>query len=753
MSKYKIHRVYVSAGTTETLTVDYEHTTNELYFWAFPDTAEGQEKHIEEGSIESWMNAGKCICIGDGQYRFFGAFTCGYTVFVARKSDADTIPEQKPYGAFPLASLIQSIGELIKRVEEDATEILRALRAPEADGKMILPMKNRRAGKILGFNDAGFPTVGEDCKQVSELFDAQKNCASYVEQAALKAQESANHADYAQRCAREAGDSATESDKHADDALRYAQEALSSLQKIGDQAHKAIEEINRVAGEVSLGIDGELRDVESNVSEDAALTKELVQRAEEIYQSLSALKENYSGLQCFISCAAKHVENNRMFVENLLAENAEGLNMLDTAKEALKIIADGHVESATQELPNPQTEAGNDNYYAYWGTLTNIGAEAKNVIPKTISFYRRDNSGTTNSDVPRYVRILRKDENNLWYVSYQSENALAPNNFTENAEMMWQLKEVAGGAIPPTEQVAIVQTDNPDSEATNVVMWGAKSTLAYNGGVWSLQINDANKQNRAPSIKLRYSTVSVLVTQDDLACVKAELAAETSSKITALTVQSGSDDNNAGLYGWRGTLRSLGAFGDAVSIEAVSIKRGSGNENSGVALWARLLKQVGDAWTIVAQSTHSRKFGDVAESAELTWEMQLVDGVIPPSADEHVAIVFVNDTAKAANASDGLLRFRTVSNIGGGITGTLSQSQPSGQSYSPWLKLRFAPLAGTRIYATQENLETLANALASAEQQLNSLGTDVSLKADSDALTSLADRVAALEAASAGTEE
>ncbi|MBE6401334.1 MAG: hypothetical protein E7037_04810 [Verrucomicrobia bacterium] len=616
MSKYKIHRVYVSAGTTETLTVDYEHTTNELYFWAFPDTAEGQEKHIEEGCIESWMNAGKCICIGDGQYRFFGAFTCGYTVFVARKSDADTIPEQKPYGAFPLASLIQSIGELIKRVEEDATEILRALRAPEADGKMILPMKNRRAGKILGFNDAGFPTVGEDCKQISELFDAQKNCASYVEQAALEAQESANHADYAQRYAREAGDSATESDKHADDAHRYAQEALGSLQKIGDQAHKAIEEINRVAGEVSSGIDGELRDVESNVSEDAAITKELVQRTEEIYQSLSALKENYSGLQCFISCAAKHVENNRMFVENLLAENAEGLNAINHATET--------------------------------------------------------NSGTV------FLAEGTSDErvNAVLTAQQVRENFTSKEQMQEVSEKISEHGELITNAVPLLETVPA----------------------------------DGN--------------------------------------------------NNADAHGYLGTLRALGAFGGAVLVRRLSVwTRATGTIASGsIAVWARILKIENGAWTVAAQSEDSAKWNDYGLNAEIEFKMLPVVGVTPPNADETIAVVFVNDPAATAATSHGKLSFRTIT-LHGGIANVLNapDNLNAGNSWSPRIKLRFAPLAGTQICATQENLETLANAtgqaLASVEQWLNALETDVSLKADSDALTALADRVAALEAASAGTEE
>lgn len=613
---YRIRQVYVSAGASETLTLDYEHSQSELYFWAFPDD-ENSNSEIENGSIESWMNAGKCICIGDGQYRFFGAFTCGYTVFVARKSEADTIPQQKPYNAFPLASLIQSIGELIKRVEEDATEILRALRAPESDGKMILPMKKRRAGKVLGFDENGFPTVGEDCEQVAELLEAQKNCASYVQQAALNAQEASNHADSAQQYAREAGDSATEADEFADDAHLYAQEALGALQKIGDQAQKAIEENKRVSGEVSSEIDGTLRDVESNVNEDAERAAEYVARVEEIYQSLSSLKESYGTLQCFIACAAKHVENNRMFVEKLLAENAEGLNAIDHATET---------NSGTVFLAAGTSDA-------------------------------RDNAVLTAAQV--------------------LENFTSKEQMREASETLSEHRELISKAVPLLE------------------------TVAPNG------------------------------------------------------------DNNANAYGYLGTLRALGAFGGSVLVSRLSVfTRTIGDiENGSVAVWARILKIVDGAWVIAAQSESPAKWNDYGLDAEIPFKMIPSEGVVPPSADEKIAIVFVNNASAAAGTSNGLLSFRSVSSIRGGIANALNapDNLNAGNSWSPRIKLRFAPLAGTQVCATQEDFQTFAGATQEAftnvQQSLNVLETDVSLKADADVLSALADRVSALEAANAGTEE
>lgn len=187
-------------------------------------------------------------------------------------------------------------------------------------------------------------------------------------------------------------------------------------------------------------------------------------------------------------------------------------------------------------------------------------------------------------------------------------------------------------------------------------------------------------------------------------------------------------DNNADAFGYLGTLRALGAFGDAVDVRRLCVySRSSGTIASGsIAVWARILKIENDTWTVAAQSENSVKWNDYGLNAEIPFEMVPVAGITPPNADEAVAIVFVNDPAAAAGTSNGRLSFRTVS-LHGGLQHALNapDNLNAGQAWSPRMKLRFAPLAGTQIHATQESLETLADAttqaLASVQQWLNNL--------------------------------
>ena len=319
MSKYKIHQVYVSAGTTETLAIDYEHTTDELYFWAFPDAHESA-RDISEGSIESWMNAGKCIAVASGEYKFFGAFDCGYTVFVARKSDTKTKPKQKLYQSFPLSTLILSIEELIKRVEEDAVEILRAIRTPEADGKMILPTKQARAGKVLGFDEQGNPAVGEGCSQLSELMKSKDDCNKYVEEAKRYAKESKDQAAVSGKMAEESDKSAIDSEDWSEKSREYSNAALASLQRVSDEVNKGVLRISKIYEEFNSVLNGALIDTEAEVK---ALAEQARLDAESISQIRDTILEQQAALsdaQCFICCALKKTESNKNKVAELTSE-------------------------------------------------------------------------------------------------------------------------------------------------------------------------------------------------------------------------------------------------------------------------------------------------------------------------------------------------------------------------------------------------------------------------------------------------
>lgn len=182
------------------------------------------------------------------------------------------------------------------------------------------------------------------------------------------------------------------------------------------------------------------------------------------------------------------------------------------------------------------------------------------------------------------------------------------------------------------------------------------------------------------------------------------------TKVPLLETVPPAGNNNANGYGYVGTLRNLSAFGGSVLVSRISVfTRINGYiENGDAAVWARILKIVDGAWVVAAQSANSAKWNDYGFNAEIPFEMQAVPGIPPPSADETIAIVFVNSASAAAGTSNGLLSFRTVS-LNGGIGNALNapDNLNAGNSWSPRMKLRFAPLAGTEQYAPADALDLL----------------------------------------------
>ncbi|MBR5590937.1 MAG: hypothetical protein IKW38_00185 [Kiritimatiellae bacterium] len=189
-----------------------------------------------------------------------------------------------------------------------------------------------------------------------------------------------------------------------------------------------------------------------------------------------------------------------------------------------------------------------------------------------------------------------------------------------------------------------------------------------------------------------------------------------SKQLTALEAQVpvvratlGAANNNANGYGYRGPLSRLGVYGEAVVIRRLAITtRTSGNQNSTVPLWARVVRNVDGAWMVCAQSKEPRKWEEVAPGAELAWEMEAVPGVLPPSADESVAIVWVNDPDAPAAQSDGQVSWRTVT-VSGGLgfaLPTVPTTSSSIQSWSPRIVLDFT--AVTKALKVDTSLSSIS---------------------------------------------
>ena len=634
--KYKVQRVYVSAGTSETLAVEYEHTPDELYFWAFPDALQNASE-INEGSIESWINAGKCIATGVGEYKFFGAFDCGYTVFVARKSEADTEPEQKPNAPFPLASLLKAIMELKKRSQEDAEEILRALRSPEADSKMILPTASQRAGKLFGFNDDGDPAIGKECRQFAQMMEAQINCESYVEQAKQYANNAEEHKKTVSWLADQARESRDETEELAGESKAYALEAQTWRDKTAVVGMNAISKV-----ELSKG----------RAEQAAEEAKEAAARAEQAMNSAASGAVYLDQKLCYVGCAAKQAKEAREAIEAKVAELGEHVGNLEGYPTA------DDIESGIK-------------------TQSIIGHDGKKTTGNG-AYLDGDNLELMSGGLP--VKVPAKSGTVAMISDVQSAIA---------SVYKYKGTVATESALPTSENIV--------GDVYNVTETG--ENFAWDGTKWDSLRGD-----------IEYATAESI--QAEINRAKAAEA----GKVPLLETVPADGTGDVDAYGYLGTLRALGAFGDAVLVSKLSVfTRNSGNlVNSNVSLWCRILKAVEGAWVVVAQSDNPAKWSTYGQGAEIPFNMQPVAGVTPPSADEKIAIVFVNSATAAASTANGTLSFRSVSGNGGFATelSTNANEASSNTNWKPRIKLRFAPLSGNKQAATEEELNRLADVLA-----------------------------------------
>lgn len=230
-------------------------------------------------------------------------------------------------------------------------------------------------------------------------------------------------------------------------------------------------------------------------------------------------------------------------------------------------------------------------------------------------------------------------------------------------------------------------------------------------------------------------------------------ASALSEKCSLLSNVAGTANNNANGYGYVGTLRNLGAWGGAVNVEKLSFWRRSNSGGTTGTVYARILKASADgtAWIVASQSTNAVDTSTVAFSGEIAFQMASVAGVVPPSANERIAIVFVTDSSAEAGSSVGALGFRTVDGAGA-LANALPSTPPlpSGQaSYRPMIGLKFAamnsPTAEVDAY-TKAEMDTLLGNIVS------SCNTAIATKADRTTVSALTTRVEANENALGGNK-
>lgn len=304
---YQIKRIHIDAGGAGSVFLNYPHDTSDLYFWTFPDDMSSSAV----GSVESGISAGLILKIGESEYRFKNAYVGGYTVFVARKSVLKTVARQKLGAAFPLASLLESLTEISRICEDLSVEADRSLRAPEAEGKMILPPASQRAGSILGFDAYGNPAVGKKIPQVQDLFSQETRIEGMILQAENAAAQAKNSENLARQFANEAEVSTREAEAHAERAMKSQDNAEAVLGDVKSAGATALNDITNLKQESLDALDGRGNAILDRAEGAAAETEEDRQAVQDLVNSLNLTNVDLQQKLCFLACAVKTVTEHK----------------------------------------------------------------------------------------------------------------------------------------------------------------------------------------------------------------------------------------------------------------------------------------------------------------------------------------------------------------------------------------------------------------------------------------------------------
>lgn len=194
----------------------------------------------------------------------------------------------------PVSAIISEINQIRQRVKDHTTNIARAIKVPEeGSNDVIIPPKEVRAGKVLGFDSNGNPTTGADCAQVKELLDAGKQCKEAVELAATQVSEAKRQANIAGTHASDCNDSVAECVELLEEAELEANKAKTYAEKAASNGADAVNKARIAANEAMLA------------NEQAQHAKEEVLASKE---DVAVKTQDLNKAVCYVACAASNVE-------------------------------------------------------------------------------------------------------------------------------------------------------------------------------------------------------------------------------------------------------------------------------------------------------------------------------------------------------------------------------------------------------------------------------------------------------------
>ena len=720
MESYNLIDGFNEHGEDIVLRPSWEHKTSELRFLA---AAEDEEHPLVK--VLSTTNFTK-----DGDaYTFHYPFEFAglpWRVFAWRVTTENGSVDYTE-GRVPVEAILTKISELSAKAEEFGLLYRRALKAPEdMAGKMIVPLKKLRLGKVLGFDDDGLPICGlKNIRETKEFLDEMKRILADLVANADKMLE-----EFAETAKRIMDEKVAEATEIADNARKICEALAKEIREIRDRIEKLYAELTRYRYEVLTREEYEAKKAAGTLEADVIYfvkgTVAINDTLERLEEALSSLSEAYAEL------SARH-DADVAALEGTIQATSDALDAAfaeaTAAIEALEGKHDAESLAATQRLNDLQ--GGLQTLKARVDALQEqADASTAGVAENAAGIADLQQSLTEKTDALRGLidalttQVGEGDaENNAVArglldrmdaaeAKNDEQDAGIAGNAGEIAALKAQLGAALNEDIPAlldfyTQAIADLQAKS--GVATMTFSGTSKLSTATVMDVNDAVVgHDANGAMRVSSAGAAANGTVYLPESETSALSNAAASLKLlRKKANALSVEGGatSASDNSNQYSFVGPLTSLGVTGACADLNTVTFYRRANNTpNGSTQVYLRLLKKVvgsdgNKTWQIASQSVNAVAFSNTAINGDPcgTFYMKRVAGVEPPTCAETVALVMVGAADAEVNTS---LQFgcKVAPSTTGGVCASIPiadaiTSDKGGLAVVPMLDITWTPCA------------------------------------------------------------
>ena len=675
MESYNLIDGFNEHGEDIVLRPSWEHKTSELRFLA---AAEDEEHPLVK--VLSTTNFTK-----DGDaYTFHYPFEFAglpWRVFAWRVTTENGSVDYTE-GRVPVEAILTKISELSAKADEFGLLYRRALKAPEdMAGKMIVPLKKLRLGKVLGFDDDGLPICGlKNIREAKEFLDEMKRILADLVANADKMLE-----EFAETAKRIMDEKVAEATEIADNARKICEALAKEIREIRDRIEKLYAELTRYRYEVLTREEYEAKKAAGTLEADVIYfvkgTVAINDTLERLEEALSSLSEAYAEL------SARH-DADVAALEGTIQATSDALDAAfaeaTAAIEALEGKHDAESLAATQRLNDLQ--GGLQTLKARVDALQEqADASTAGVAENAAGIAELQQSLTEKTDALRGLidalttQVGEGDaENNAVArglldrmdaaeAKNDEQDAGIAGNAGEIAALKAQLEAALNEDIPAlldfyTQAIADLQAKSGVATATfsGTSKLSTATVMDVNDGRVG---HDSNGALRVASATAAVKGAVYLPASEASGLTSAAASLELlRTKATAASVECGAtaESDNCNQYSFVGPLSALGVTGAAADLNSVTFyRRANTTPNGATQVYLRLLKKTvgadgNAAWQIASQSVNAVSFAAQTKNGGKcgTFYMRRIAGVEPPTCAETVALVMVG--AADAEVTTGL---------------------------------------------------------------------------------------------------